>query len=481
MRRLFVTLLFLGLFLGLSFAQDQNWGLERCVRYALENNLDVQLTELNVRSDELLLQQSKLNRLPNVNGSISAGWQFGRTIDPTTNEFNNTRIGFNSYNLSGGATIFSGGRINNQVKQAQLDLRARRLDAESTEQRIALNTATAYLNILLAEEQLENTTLQLELSQQQLTRTNRLIDVGQLPANSRLDLEAQVARNEQLQIEAQNLVESNYLLLKQLLQLDPNAILQIERPEIVIDQGVLIQRFTIDEVYQAALQTQADVRAADLRVSSAQAAEKVAQSDYYPSLSLFGSLSTNYSSVNPDFSQPNLDNATLVESDPTPVTIDGDPANVTFFNLEGVTFPTVGYGDQLQENFGQSLGVSLRIPIYNNHLSRTNVERSRLNTIAAEVQSRQVQDQLKSNVQLALTNFRAARNSFLAAERAMEAAQAAFDDANRRFEVGAINSFELNEAVDNLDIARTDLTRARYQLLFNLKVVEFYLGRPLEL
>ncbi len=481
MRRLLSTFLFLALFVTVSIAQGQSWTLEQCVRHALENNLEVQLAELNIRNDQLTLQQSQLNRLPNVNGSISAGWQFGRTIDPTTNEFNNSRIGFNSYGVNAGVTVFNGGRINNQVRQAQLDLRARRLDAESTQQRIALNTATGFLNILLAEEQLANTELQLELSQQQLTRTNRLIEVGQLPANSRLDLEAQVARNEQLRIEAQNLVESNFLILKQLLQLDPNSQLQIERPEVVIDQGVMVETFDIEEVYQAALQTQADVQAADLRVSSAQAGEKVSRADYFPRLSIFGNLNTNYSSVNPDFSQPNTDNASLVESSPRPVTINGDPATVTFLNLEGVTYPTVGYGDQLNENFGQSLGVSISVPIYNNNFTRTNVERSRLNTISAEVQSRQARDLLKSNVQLAVTNFHASRNSFQASERAMEAAQAAFNDAERRFEVGAINSFELNDAVDNLDIARTDLTRARYQLLFNLKVVEFYLGRPLEL
>ena len=137
---------------------------------------------------------------------------------------------------------------------------------------------------------------------------------------------------------------------------------------------------------------------------------------------------------------------------------------MVFFDTEGVTFPTVSYGDQINENFGQSAGISLNVPIYNNHRNSINKERARLNVISSEVAARQVTDQLKTDVQSAITGFRASQNAYSAAERSLTAADAAFNDAQRRFDVGAINTFEYNNAVDNLDVARRELTRAKYQL-----------------
>lgn len=477
MARLILSLCFIGT-LSWSYAQEA-WSLQSCVQYAWDNNLTVKQAELTTRNSELTTKLNKFERLPTINGSASAGYQFGRTIDPTTNTFNNTRIGFNSYGINGGVTVFDGNRINSQIRQSNYDLQAAKFDAENTRQTVALSVATAYLNILLGEEQLANAQTQRDLSQEQLDRTARLVEVGQLAPNARLDLEAQVARNEQLIIDAQNAVDIGYLNLKQMLQFDPTKELILERPEANIEDEALVRTFNLAEVYQAALQSQPGVAAAAARLESSKLGEQIAGSGALPSLTIFGSMSTSYSSIAPDFDNPNTDNAVRVARNPIPVEIDGNEIDVVFFDTEGVTFPTVSYGDQLNENFGQSLGLSLNVPIYNNHRNSINKERARLNVINAEVSARQVTDQLKTDVQTAITSFRAARNSYLAAQRSLDAADAAFNDAQRRFNVGAINTFEFNNAVNNLDVARRELTRSKYQLLFNMKVVEFYLGQPL--
>ena len=473
-----IILLSLSIFVPSINAQE-TWSLAACVKYAWENNLTVHQAQLNTRNAELSQKQSQFNRLPTVNGSASAGFQFGRTIDPTTNTFNNTRIGFNSYGVNAGVILFDGNRINSEVQQSRYDLQATKLESENTAQTVALNVATAYLNILLSEEQLANAQTQLSLSNQQLARTARLVEVGQLAPNARLDLEAQVARNEQTIIEAQNAVDIGYLNLKQLLQLDPATELVLEKPEANVEDQALVKMFVLEEVYRTALQAQPGVAAAQARLESSKAGEKVAQSGNLPTLSLFGNLNTNYSSLARDFNNPNTDNAVQVPNDPIPVEIDGNTFDVVFFSTEGVTFPNQSFGDQLNQNFGQSAGLSLNIPIYNNHRNNINRERARLNVISAELTARQVTDQLKTDVQSAITGFRAARNGYLAAQRSQNAAEAAYNDAQRRFDVGAINTFEFNNAVDNFDVARRELTRAKYQLLFNLKVVEFYMGQPL--
>ena len=202
-----ITLFFLFCaFIFTGATAQKAWSLEQCVEYAQKNSLTIKQAQYGIKNAELTNKQRKFNRLPNVNGSISGGFQFGRTIDPTTNSFNNERIGFNSYNINAGVTVFNGNRINNSIKQSQIDLDASILDAEASVNNISLMVASAYLSILLAEEQLENAINRRNLSQEQLDQTEKLIQAGTLPVNDRLDFVAQIALDEQTIIEAQNLV-----------------------------------------------------------------------------------------------------------------------------------------------------------------------------------------------------------------------------------------------------------------------------------
>jgi outer membrane protein len=465
---------------GSALAQE-SWTLEKSIMHARQNSLTIKQAQYTASLTELNYKQNKYNRLPSVNAGGNASYQFGRTIDPTTNTFNNESIGSNSFSLDVGVTLYNGNLINNSIKQSRIDFQAAQLDTEDAINTISLQVANAYLNVLLSEEQLENAEKRLELSQFQLDQTDKLIRAGARPANERLDFVAQTARDEQAVIEARNLVEINYLSLKQLLQLDPNTDIRIVRPEVVIPADANPEAFTLNEVYTAALGTQPNIRANALRSQSALLDESIARAGGLPSVTLFGSLNTYYSSVSRDFLSPNLDNASLVPGTPQPIRINGIDALLTEFSYEGITFPNKTYGDQLNENFGQSVGISLRIPIYNNHRNNIAVERARLGVLNQEVFNRQAEQTLKTNIQQAIASARAAKLSHQAALRSVEAAQAAYDNAQKRFDLGGINSLDFTNTRILLDQAQVTLIQAKYQYLFNLKVVDFYLGRPLNL
>ena len=465
---------------GNAFAQE-SWTLEKSILHARQNSLTVKQAQYTTSLTELSYKQNKYNRLPSINAGGNASYQFGRTIDPTTNTFNNESIGSNSFSLDVGVTLYNGGFITNSIKQSKIDLQAAQLDTEDAINTISLQVANAYLNVLLSEEQLENAEKRLELSQFQLDQTDKLIRAGARPANERLDFVAQTARDEQAVIEARNLVEINYLSLKQLLQLDPRTDIRIVRPEVVIPADANPEGFTLNEVYTAALGTQPNIRANALRSQSALLDESIARAGGLPTVSLYGSLNTYFSSVSQDFLHPNLDNAVLVPGSPQPIRINGIDALLTEFSYEGITFPKKSYGDQLNENFGQSVGISLRIPIYNNHRNSIAVERARLGVLNQEVFNRQAEQTLKTNIQQAIASARAAKLSHQASLRSVEAAQAAYDNAKKRFDLGGINSLEFTNARNLLDQAQVTLIQAKYQYLFNLKVVDFYLGKPLNL
>jgi outer membrane protein len=239
--------------------------------------------------------------------------------------------------------------------------------------------------------------------------------------------------------------------------------------------------YTIEQIYAAALQTQPQIRANDLRINSAQLQENIARSGMLPTIALFGSLGTNYSSLFKDFNNPNFDNAVIVQNPSIPVLINGEQASLATFDQRGVVFPRTPFFQQINNNFGQNLGLSMNVPLYNNHRNRVAIEQARVNALNQEVISRQIRQQLKADVQRAAADARAAQRSMEAAQRTYEAASIAFDNAQKRFDVGAINSLEYATARNNLDQSEIEIIRAKYQYLFNLKVVDFYLGRELRL
>lgn len=450
------------------------WSLEKCIEYARQNNLSIKLAEATIRDSELLLQLDKGQRLPSINGSFNGGIQFGRTIDPTTNQFRNESTTTNRYSIDANVTIFNGNRINNSIERSKLNLEAAKLDAEAAQYNQALLIANAYLNVLLAEEQLENARNQLALSEQQLSQTDKLIKAGNAPQVERLDPIAQIARDQQAIVAAENQVALNYLNLQQLLELDPSINFVIQRPEINIPTNANPDGFSEREVFSTALGILPDVRAGELRVESANLEVEMAKSSVLPSLSIFGSLSTIFSNrgVRIDGTQDFIRDIPLIIENQTVVV--GFPAERTLVS----TNPYLG---QLSDNFGQSIGFNLSVPIFNRNQNRISIERSRLAVINTELQNRQLRQRVQTDVQSAVTNAKASRRSYEAAISSVEAAEGAYQNAQKRYDLGAINSLEFITARNTLDQARVELIRAKYQYFFNLKVVDFYLGKPLKL
>ncbi|MEK7257730.1 MAG: TolC family protein, partial [Bacteroidota bacterium] len=432
-----------GLFFASSIMGQETWSLRKCIEYAKDNNLSIKQAQTGVALASLTDKQNKLARLPSLNGSSSAGMQFGRTIDPTTNSFNNERISFNSFGLNASAPIYSGGFINNSIKQGKLDVQAAEADVQTTFNTVAVGIASAYLQILMAEEQLEAAKARRNLSNRQLEQVEKLIQAGTLPANDRLDVLAQIARDEQTIIQAQNLIDVSMLNLKELMQLDPNTDIKLERPAVVVPADANPDAISFRETYASALSNQPQIKADEFRLQSAETDVDIAKSALLPTLTAFGGLDTRWSSASKIGVISGEEIVTqTVFIDNTPVTV-GFPQDV-------YSFSNNPYFDQLNENFGQNIGLSLQVPIFNNGRNGINVQRSEVAILNAKLQSDLTKQQLKTDVLSALTNARSARLALAAAQKSVDAAQAAFGNAERRFTLGSINSLELTTALNNL-------------------------------
>ncbi len=464
------------LFLVTTAAAQDTWSLERCIRYAQENNITVQQAEANVKISALAQQQAKASRLPNVSASSNLGKQFGRTIDPTTNQFSTTSTSYNSVSLNAGISLFNGGQIHHTVKQAGWDVQAATADAAQTTNNLALQVARAYLNILLASEQLKNAQRRVVQSQEQLNLTQKLIDAGTTPMAEKYNYIAQIARDEQSVITAQNNLDLGYLSLKQLMQLDPDFDLRIEQPLVNIPAVTLPEAAAMTDLYNVATTTQPNIRAADFRIKSAEEGISIARSVYYPSVSAFANLSSNYSSQFLTVTST----GELIKGSPIIVDFNGQQVPVSFYQ-EGVRYSKVPYFNQLDQNFGQGVGLSINVPIYQNGRTRLSVERARLNVLTAQMQSTQARQQLKNDIQTAIANTYASRQQLDAAQKTFDATTTAFQNMTKRLNLGAVNTFELTTSKINLDISENDLILAKYTYLFNLKILDFYQGKTLSI
>ncbi len=465
---------FLGLFMAQNTFAQEVWSLQRCIGYALEQNLTIKQSQANVKTALLGEGQARAARLPNASISSNLGEQFGRTVDPSTNQFSLQNIATNSYNLNAGLPLYAGGQIKHSITQARHNAGAAVADMEQGTNNLALQVASAYLTVLLNQEQLENTQSQVTLSQKQLANTLKLVEAGSLPLADRYNVEAQIARDEQAVITSENNLELAYLSLKQLMQMEPDFDLKVEQPEINPEDVENMTAMKLSSIYETARTTQPSLRAGEFRIKSAQEGISIAKAGYLPSVNLFGGMNAFYSSANKNFvadggTTTGPDNTILVNS--TPVTINqlfpsGSVENINFFK-------------QLETTFGQSVGLSLNVPIYQNGQVRLAVERAKLNVLNAQIQQNQTEQQLKNDIQTALANARNAKKQMEASQKTFVAAQLAYTNMEKRHAIGAVNALDLNTAKNSMDVSANNRTVARYDYLFRLKILEFYLGKPL--
>lgn len=464
------------IFIG-SEAISQNrrlLSLEQCIDIAIENNLSVKRSELNLQNADINLLQARAQRFPTLNLNGNYGFNWGRGIDPTTNQFIDQRINFNGFSGNTSMPIMNGLQTTNSIKQGKLDRQASEYDLAKAVNDISLDISLFYLNVILNRELLDNARFQLESSTRQLEQTTVLVESGALPLANKLQLQSQVASNEVALINAQNNLDLSLLTLKQALLLPPGEEIDIVVPELEVNQAEL-ETSSVMDVYQVALDNQPEIKGADLRVESAEVGLDVSRGGMYPSLSLGGGFSTNYSDAFVDFIQTGATTVTV----PTDFeTISGESIVRNVEIPEG-NFETVGISKQYDNNFSRRLSLNLSVPIFNGFRTRSDIQRSKIAVQQAEISRTEQQNFLYQTIETAYRNALAASKTFSASQRQVTSLEETLRAVENQYNNGAANFTDLQVAQNNLYQARTDLSRAKLDFVFRKKVLEFYQGKPL--
>ena len=466
---------------GLLMAQSEDtiWTLDECIEYAKKNNLIIQTNQLEVQQNKINLTQSKANHYPSFSMGSSYGYNWGRSIDPTTNLFTNNQITSSGINGNVNWTLFAGNQIRNSVKQSEVNLEASMYDLEASQNSVMLDVIAYFTNVIYNQELLEIAKKQLESTEKQVERTERLVEAGALTKVDLLQLISQKATNQSEIINAQNNLSQSLLELKQLLLIPASEGFAIEVPEISLTEATLPEE-SVEDVYQIAEETMPEIKAVDLRVESSDLAISINKGTLYPTLSLSGQFYTNYSSVSSgERSLSTGENETVT----SPI---GYVQNTGEIVVSNVSVPITevydnNFGRQFKDNFSQSASIRLSIPVFSNLQNRSSYQRSVIQKQQQEVLAKQQRQQMRQIIETAYNDVVAAYQSYNQSIVSVDALEETFRATDEQYNLGAAIFTEWQVANYNLFQARSDLLRAKYNYIFKQKVLDFYMGNQVTL
>lgn len=466
MRTLLLFLIFSGI--GFTMSAQEVWTIERALQHARENNLQIIQAQYDIQRAEVDLQAIRQQRIPSLSFSSNLSNSIGRTIDPTTNDFT-TESNYNqSANINSGVQLFNGGLVHKRVQSARLARQQAAMVVASTEEDILLLVVQQFFQVLFTQENTSMAEANMELLIEQQSRVAAEVSAGSKPENELLEIQAEVALSEQRLIEAENQFNLAVLQFKQLLRLPVEEEIEFQLPPVDDVQPGEIDLLSIPELRNRALAVAPSVQAADLQVEGAALGIRIAKSQYYPSLSLGGSLSTNFSSAR----RTSIPTGSTIANQT--VYLDGNPVTVGF---ENPTFrlESIPYANQMQDNWGLGFGLQLSVPIYTQGSTSANVQQARINYQAAQIQKEQQVQMYTEELERTIADLKSSYRSYLASEKTLEASSRFFDNIELSYNVGATTSYELINAQNRKEDAEINFLIAKYEYLARRRGLQIYL------
>jgi outer membrane protein len=427
-----------------SARAQETWSLQKCIDYALQNNIQIKQQSLNSDYYNNQLNQAKYNRLPNLNAGLSNNMSFGRSL-AYDNTYQNVNSNQSGGNLSANITIWNGFTLSNSIKMADMDLQASLQETLKAKDDMMLNIAAAYLEILFADELVGVSEELLKITQLQIDRTNKLVEAGSLAKGSLFEIEAQYAREELNVVNAQNRLQLAYLGIYQLLEVPSTESFKIEKPSLP-EIGANMSLLNSMEVFKNAVQLRPAVKGAEFKLESARNQLLIAKGNLLPSLTFGGNYYNLY--------------------------------NNKYTDRLGNNIP---FGEQLKSNERYGFGFNLSIPIFNHYQAKTGVSNSQIQLENSELQLQSTKNLLRKEIEQAYTNALAAFKRYVANQKTVISSKEAFRYTEEKFNVGMINSVEYNQSKNNLTSAQSDLLQAKYEYIFRTKILDFYNGIPIQL
>lgn len=445
-----------------------------CVDTALARNIDLLRGDNSIQINEIALRQARNNLLPTLNATASQNFNSGRSVDPYTYQYVNTNISSNSFALNGGLLLFNGLQQRNTLRQARLNVQVAEYSAQEVKNTVILTVLNAYLQILFAKEQAELALEQVRTSTRQKDQTIALVRAGKKTETDLLKLQSQLGSDSLKLIQAQNLVRMSKVNLMQTMNIPVNEHIDFE--QVAIDQVLLeYDNRSAEEIFARSVEIRPEVKNASLRRESEEVGLLVYKGAYMPRLLLSAGVSTGYSSGR-KLTTYNSSNETV-----TVGYVQGNPSQVVI-NEQNIMRPVSSeypFFDQVYDNINKFVGLNLSIPILNYRQTRNNVLRQKLTIRNTELEEDAVRISLRKEIEQAYTDMVNAKANFEASQKQLEYAERSYKNINDKYAIGVSTAIDLQLEFNNYVQARSNLLQAKYQYVFNLKVLDLYQGKDI--
>lgn len=472
-KSIFLVFLLIGI---ASQAQNKKWTLQECVEYALENNISVKQSELDVELADVEKLTADGRFLPSLNASTGVSKNTGLSFNPVTNNAQTTTFLSATGRINVGYTIFDGLKNFRQLQRAKISQIASQFRLTKMKDDISLFVANNYLQVILNKANLEVLQSQNLVTLDQLKRTQDLIDAGVLPQGDALEIKATDASEKQSIVMAENAIQVSLISLAQLLLIKDyqNFDIQEEGYDIV-DDGVADKN--VYDIILKAKENRPEIKIAEKNVELAEKDVQISRADNAPTLSAFFGYDTRYTNATSFVQDIDPDNPIVTEQ----IGVVENTGQAVIGQFPNTITRVVGaqpFIDQLYLNDGIGYGLQLNIPIFNGFAVKANVKRSKINLERTKYQLEQAELDLESTVYQAYVDAKGALKAYEAAQSAMESQELAYDYAKERYDVGLTNAFDFSQSKTKFDNTKIDLNRAKYDYIFKLKVLELYFGIP---
>lgn len=432
--------------ISLSANAQNKWTLQECIDYALKNNIQLQQSKITNEQNNLDVKQSKAALFPTLSFSTNqnASWRPNSisTVNLTNGAMTTTKstVNYNgSYGLNASMTVWNGGRNTKNIKRNQYTEQMSELDIERTANSIQEQITQLYVQILYQTEAVKVNEEILKASEQQRDRAKVMVEIGSLAKVDLAQLEAQTSQDEYSIVNSKAQLENNILQLKQLLQIVGSENFGVATSNVAESQ-VLSPIPSKNEVYNVAVNQRPEIKSSKLNVESSELGIDIAKAGYMPNVNLNAGIGTNNSS--------------------------GTHTN---------------FGKQVKTNLSNTLGLSVSVPIFDQKQNSTAVKKAKLTKLNSELQLQDAQQTLYSTIENYWLNATTSQQQYIYAKKNVESMQASYDLVSEQFRLGLKNIVELTTGKTNLLQAEQQLLQSKYTTLYNLAMLRFYQGEPIQL
>ncbi|RIH66366.1 TolC family protein [Mariniphaga sediminis] len=425
----------------MSFAQKQ-WTLDECINYALQNNLEIESQRITTKTSKENFEQSKRNRLPQINAGSGYSINFGKSVDPNTNSVTYNSFASNSYSLQGGISLFDGFVRNNQIAYSRFMLLAGIENEKVVKIDIAFGVMNAFHNSLYYKGLLDIVKEQKALSEMNLEKIEKQAEVGISAKTDILEIEARLADEELLVIRTQNNLKASILELKRTMNFPASEELELKQiSDIDFIEATVFEN--ADTVYSMALEHLPSLKAKHQQLMAVERSLSIAKGSLYPSLSLSGGYYTGFHETRTD-----------------------DQGN------------TISFRDQIKNNASQSISLSLSIPIFSRWNSRSAIKINKLELEKEKVELENFKNQLYYEIESYCQELSAVSAEYLQAKKQTESNWLAYEVAQKKKEQGLFNVIDFYTSKNLLSNALGELLRTKMEYLVKRKTIDFYMGKP---